>query len=195
TGGLVPPGMPAHLRDGGLPYDPAAARALLAEAGYADGKGFPKVTAVFIADPSPQQISRFLQAQWRENLGIDISWQPRPWSDVIRLLQDGEPDLWILGWSADYPDPDNFLRVSDFRVNGGWQNADYDRLVEKGRQVTDQNERLALYRRAEKLLIAEVPILPLLYKRFHLLLQPWISQYPILPVVRNFWKDVVIEPH
>lgn len=192
TGGLVPPGMPGHLRDGGLPFAPDKARALLAQAGYARGDGFPPVTAVFIADPSPQQISQFLQSQWQEHLGIEIAWQAHAWEDVIELLQNRTPDLWILGWSADYPDPDNFLRVSDFRLNGGWRHPQFDQWVAAGRQVTDQRARLDLYRQAEEVLLTEAPIIPLLYKRFHWLLQPWVSQFPTAPVVRNVWKDVVV---
>ncbi|MCP4932795.1 MAG: AAA family ATPase [bacterium] len=193
TGGLVPPGMPGHSRGSGLPYDPEAARVLLAEAGFPDGKGFPEVTAVITDDPSPIQLGQYLQAQWLTNLGINIQWQPLSWGKVVKYWSGGIANIWIKGWSADYPDPDNFLRFSDFQNDANWQRLTFNQLVEKGLRVTEQKERLSLYTQADQILVDEAVILPLLYKRFHLLLKPWVHQFPTSSMLRNFWKDVVIK--
>jgi ABC-type transport system substrate-binding protein len=56
-------------------------------------------------------------------------------------------------------------------------------------------ERMQLYEQAQNILIEEVPVHPLLYHRGHLLLKPWIAEYPISPMRWDHWKDVVIEPH
>jgi ABC-type oligopeptide transport system substrate-binding subunit len=52
-----------------------------------------------------------------------------------------------------------------------------------------------MYRRADRILADEALLLPLLYGRFHLLVKPWVSKYPVSPIQESFWKDVVIEPH
>ncbi|MEM7331630.1 MAG: ABC transporter substrate-binding protein [Chloroflexota bacterium] len=193
TGGLVPPGMPGHHKEIGFPYDPALARKLLAEAGFPNGEGFPCLTAVHYNHS--QQITPFLSAQWRENLNIEIEWSPLSWENLTHVLNERVPDLWILGWSADYPDPDNFLRLSGIQGFTQWENQAYVELVENGRRVSNQEERLKIYQKAEQQLIDSAVILPLVYKRFHLLLQPWIKQFPTSPIIRNDWKDVIIEPH
>ncbi|MGA9349812.1 MAG: hypothetical protein WBW48_13540 [Anaerolineae bacterium] len=105
------------------------------------------------------------------------------------------PHIWFMGWSADYLDPDNFLRVSEWRSTGRWQNEAYDGLVEGARRVMDQRERMRMYQQADRILVEEAPILPLVYPRFQLLVKPWVRKYPTSPMKTWFWKDVIIEPH
>lgn len=103
--------------------------------------------------------------------------------------------MFLMGWIADYPDPDNFLRVGLRRTVVKWQNKAYDRLVEEARVVTDQGERMKLYGQADRILVEEAAIIPLTHGRLHLLVKPWVSKYPIPPTGGGFWKDVIIEPH
>jgi len=112
TGGYVPPGMPGHSAGIGLPYDPEAARQLLAEAGYPGGRGFPVVESPTPARPIDQEVSKYLQAQWRENLGVDIPWQTMEWASYLDRLDKETPHMFGMTWLCDYPDPDSFLRVA-----------------------------------------------------------------------------------
>lgn len=193
TGGLLPQGMPGHSPDIGLPYDPARARRLLAEAGYPGGRGFPVIDA--LAFHAVEARTAYLYAQWQKALGVEIAWQTPQWATFLAQLRDERPHLFCAMWVADYPDPDNFLRVSRAEVWADWQNEEFDRLVEEARRAMEQEERMARYRRADEILVAEVPILPLTYEREHLLIKPWVSHYPITASKTVFWKDVVIEPH
>ena len=136
-----------------------------------------------------------MQAQWRENLGIEITWKQMEWGNLLGRLQRQAPHMWHMGHSADYPDPDNFLRTGGWRQTGGWQHRAFDQLVEEARRVTDQKDRIGMYEQADRMLIEEAPILPLLYARWHLLVKPWVRKYPISPSKSWFWKDVVIESH
>ena len=77
----------------------------------------------------------------------------------------------------------------------GWRNADYARLVERARRLTDQSERMALYGQAERILVQEAAIVPLFYGRRHRLTQPWISEPPPLAIGGPRWKDLMIQPH
>ncbi len=126
---------------------------------------------------------------------METRWEVLPWAAFLTKLEDHPPQILNLMWTADYPDPDNFLRVCRIRTWGGWQNETYDRLVERAQQVMDQGERMKLYRQADRLLIEEAPVLPLTYERRHLLVKPWVSRYPTSPIQSAFWKDAVIEPH
>jgi len=85
--------------------------------------------------------------------------------------------------------------VCDFRGYTGWQNEAYDTLVNKARQVLDQEERIRLYREADRVLIEGAAIMPLAYFRTHLLVKPWVTRYPVSALRTVFWKDVIIEPH
>ncbi len=101
-----------------------------------------------------------------------------------------------MGWTADYPDPDTFLRVALQRVTGEiWQHSEYNDLVDRAKRSIDNSERLLLYQKAQQLLIDEVPVLPLQYIRNDVLLKPWITEYPLSPLRWDYFKDVVIEPH
>ena len=193
TGGVVPPGMPGHSAGIGLPYDPEQARKLLAEAGYPGGRGFPVVESLTRPDFVP--LSEYLQAQWRENLGVEIRWEVTEQAMFFGRLEREPPHIFLMGWEADYPDPDNFLRVVPIRRYTRWQNVAYDGLVEKARRLMDQRERMKLYRQADRILVEEAAIMPLYYGRSHLLMKPWVRKYPMSATGWRFWKDVIIEPH
>lgn len=137
----------------------------------------------------------YVQAQWRENLGIEIVWQTTKWGRLLQRLDQEPPHLFQMGWTADYPDPDNFLRTSLVRRNTRWRNRAYDSLVNEAKRVTDRAERMRLYQQADRILIEQAVILPLLYSRFHFLVKPWLSRYPTSSIKNWFWKDAIIEPH
>jgi ABC-type transport system substrate-binding protein len=194
TGGFVPPGMPGHSPGIGLPYDPDAARRLLAGAGYPGGQGFPDLACIARDDPGHGHMCEYLQAQWRENLGVEINWEEIEWAGFPGRMDEAVPHMWMVGYWADYPDPDDYLRIV-WWLPPGWQHLAYTRLVEGAQRTMDQVERMKLYGQADRILIEEAPILPLTYARFHVLVKPWVRKYLTPPLRWWFWKDVILESH
>jgi oligopeptide transport system substrate-binding protein len=199
TGGFVPPGMSGHSAGIGLPYDPDQARRLLAEAGYpkGGGSGFPVVELLIASGPLASAPCECLQAQWRENLRVEIAWEEVKWVKLSDRLRIRRPHMLITGWGADYLDPDNFLRVGFLWIQKqvGWRNDVYDRLIEEARRIADPEERMRLYRQADRILVEEAVIMPFCYERRHLLIKPWVRKCPLSAIRGLFWKDVIIEPH
>ena len=193
TGGFIPQGVPGHSPNIGFPYDPVQAQQLMAEAGFADGRGFPQVDACARERNRPQAIA--LQTQWYQNLGVEIAWNLMPWREYLARLDQNPAQIFQFGWIADYPDPDSFLRTSNVQQRTQWQDETYDDLVEKARQVLDQKERLKLYGHADKILIESAAIIPLAYSRSHTLVKPWVRQFPALALSKWQWENIIIEPH
>jgi oligopeptide transport system substrate-binding protein len=191
---MVSPGMPGYCEGIALPYDLKRARQLLAEAGYPDGRGFPPVD--FLVPAVHEQAGwRHVHAQWKQNLGVDISREIVETGELLRRVLREPPHMTGQDWSANYPDPDNFLRVA-LHGTSVWRYGPYEALVEQARRSMDQRERMRLYRQAEQILADEAPIIVFGYLDEVLLLQPWVKEFPTSPVYgRFFWKDVVIEPH
>lgn len=190
TGGFVPPGIPGHSPGIALPYDPNRASQCLAAAGYPQGRGFPVIEA--LAPRGRDVWCAYLQQQWQDNLGVQVLWETQDWSTFIQRIRQDLPSIIINGWVADYPDPDNFLRVWLAYHQIAWRNEHYRELVETARVTLNQEDRMALYRQADQILIEEALLMPLIYRRWHMMVKSWVKRLPTWIVQ---WKDVIIEPH
>ncbi len=193
TGGFIPPNLPGHAADMALPYAPGQAQQLLAEAGYPGGQGLP-VIELWGGEGSGawDAVGEYLAQQWQKVLGIRSQRHTVAAERLIRFSGADSPHAFFVGWRADYPDPDNFLRLAPIGWQTGWRHAHYDELVVKAKTLRDAAERLRLYREAETILAQEAPILPLTYHQWYALLKPRVTHFPISPMRRWFLKDVVV---
>jgi oligopeptide transport system substrate-binding protein len=185
--------MPAHSPGIGVPYDPQGARRLLDEAGLSrpGNLSLVRLSSWISADTVSN-----LQEQWQHNLGLETHWeQPQPSVPALQeTLRTSAVHMFLDSWVADYPDPDDFLRVCVGSWHQtGWRNEGYKRLVQDARRCMDQGQRMRLYREADHILAAEAAIVPLTYGQKHLLLKPWVH-LPLSPL-RSMWHEVIIEPH
>ncbi len=175
----IPKGMFGYNENIGSKFDPEKARSLLAEAGYLDGKGFPKVTAVFNTGDLNHFIAEFIQAQWKEHLNVQIDFESQEWKVFLSRLDLDPPQIFRLGWGADFPDPDNFMNL--FITTSGnnrlkWSHPRYDELVALGSALKKSEDRQAVYDEAQILLTEkEVPMIPLFVSAQNLLVKPYVQ--------------------
>ena len=159
--GILPPGFPGYAGDQLKTLDPnvydvEAAKALLAKAGYADGKGFPKFE-MWIRAPSPSMLilCQAIQAQWKENLGIQIELHPADYSAFTDMaFTQKKAAIYYVGYMLDYYDPSTFLGV--FRTDGGrhpHQDPQYDEFYLKAVSDLDMKKRAEGLVEAEKMLV------------------------------------------
>ena len=193
TGGFVPMGIPGHVPDARLPYNLDEARRLLVEAGYPDGRNLPVLRAPLLPICVPVTSEAFYQP-WVELLGVKIDWPVIPWSQYFAYLRSEEPHIINLAWKADYPDPDNFLRVGLHELSS-WRHEQYEALIKETQHLLDHNQRLHLFRRAQAILVEEAPLLPIFYINYHMLVKPWIKNFQSKTISRPFLQHVIIEPH
>jgi oligopeptide transport system substrate-binding protein len=159
TGCWLPPGMFGHAPASGVGYDPGAARAALAAAGFAGGEGFPQTTLLFRAGDDWRLFAENLQQQWRRELGLEVAIQVRDQKVFFQEIDgDAPPPMHLARWVADFPDPENFMSLftSSSGNNAlGFAEPEYDRLVDAAVRTDDRRERLELYTRAQTILVAE----------------------------------------
>ncbi|MBP7401003.1 MAG: peptide ABC transporter substrate-binding protein [Clostridia bacterium] len=142
------------------------ARALLAEAGFKDGKGFPKFEYLLNTSTGHKLIAEALQNMWKTELGIDCTLAEQEWGVFLNTRQNGEYEVARHGWLADYNDPISFL---DMWVTGGgnndakWSNAEYDALIAGVKTGSDRAKRYTDMHAAEDILMEEMPIAPIYY--------------------------------
>ena len=142
------------------------ARALLAEAGYPDGEGFPVVEYLYNTSDAHKAVAEALQYMWEEELGVKVTLNNQEWAAFLQTRKDGDYSIARNGWIADYNDPISFL---DMWLTGGgnndaqYANEEYDSLIREAKTTTDVKERMELLHKAEDKIIGEDNALAPLY--------------------------------
>jgi oligopeptide transport system substrate-binding protein len=175
---FVPPGLAGYASPPGLEENAEAARRLLAEAGHAGGRGLAEIALLVNKGADHVPIAEVLQQQWRERLGVDVRIEQVEWKVFLDRIHNLDYQVARGGWYGDYVDPNTFL---DMFVTGGgnnqtgWSSAAYDAAIARAAVETDPARRMALFRDAEALLLAETPILPLYVYTTTLLVRPGLE--------------------
>jgi len=172
----IPPGMLAHNPEIGLAFNPEEARKLLREAGYPDGKGLPPIVLGYNTLDDNKLVAEAVQSMWQKNLNVVVNIENQEWKVYLKKLQNDPFVVHRAGWGADYPDPDNFMKL--FTANSGnnhgrWKNPQFDQLLEQAAVEQDTAKRAQLYDQAQKILTeTDAAIVPLFWKSESTLLNP-----------------------
>ena len=162
----VPPGaLPGWQSTPGYGLDVARARKLLADAGYDGGRGFPRLPIIFNSDnPTRRTLVQSLKNQWKANLGVDIDIQGFELKSYRNRVTEKRYAIAPVGWYGDYMDAstftDKYLSTS-LQNDCAWGSKRYDDLCFQATKEPDEGKRLRLLEEAERLLLAEAPIVPL----------------------------------
>jgi oligopeptide transport system substrate-binding protein len=188
TTSVLPPGMPGYQDGLGheLSLDVASARSLLAQAGFTNPQFFPKLSFSFPDTPEDLTRARYLQSQLQDHLGISVDLNPLESAAFEQAIAGGNYDLAIGGWSADYPDPQDWFTLL-FGCKGTYNRFNYcdsafDQLAARADSSVSMPDRLQLYAQAQTLLVQDLPVLPLFVRGRLVLAKPWVQSTDGIPL-------------
>jgi len=169
--GLIPQAVPGAQPDAcgdRCKHDPDRARALLADA-FPAGKPVPEIQVDFDDDGTQRAVAQAIQANLKA-VGIPAALRPHSYADYLRFAISGQQELFRLGWIGPYPTADAFLTPlfqTGMRDNiTGFSSATVDATLKNGRAEGDDAKRIGAYQAAEKLVLDQLPIVPLAQFQF-----------------------------
>ena len=176
----------------GYTLDVAKAKEYFKQAGYPDGKGFPKVTLQINSGGGDRNIlvAEVVQKMLKENLNVDIEINTVPFAEHIEQISAGKSDFFRFAWVADYPDPETFLTIfygkhvpasateKSFVNYTRFRNARFDSLFAASFTEPDKAKRYAMLAKAEQVLLDEAPFMPIFYDQNFRLEQLNVRNFP-----------------
>lgn len=184
------------------PYDPAKAKALLAEAGYPNG---------FETDlwampvqrpymPDAKKTAELMQADLAK-IGIKANIVSYEWGSYLKKMQHGDHMMGIAGWTGDNGDPDNFLynlfSCSAARIGGGnlskWCDKSFDDLINKAAETSDIAQRTKLYEEAQVIFKKQASIVPIAHSTVFMVMRNNVSGYVMSPLGYHDFTNVTLK--
>jgi len=175
----------------GYKFDVVKAKEYLKQAGYPDGKGFPKVTLQINSGGGNNiLIAEVIQKMLKENLNVDVEINTVPFAEHIEQVTSGKADFFRFAWVADYPDPETFLTIfygkhapagaqeKSFVNYTRFKNARFDSLFAASFVEADKAKRYAILSQAEQVLLDEAPFMPIFYDENFRLEQLNVRNFP-----------------
>ncbi len=182
--GIIPPGMPGFdPAFQGIPYDPEKARALLADSTYGSAANLPKIS--ISGSPGLGPVLEGFSQMYHDNLGVDVAPVVLENSTMDDVAQ-GRAQMFITGWVADYPDPQDFVEI----LFGGnnvlnftrYNNPQLNLILSEAQNEADAATRNRLYANGESLIVADSPAIPLYFDTEYDLVQPRVKGLTISPM-------------
>ena len=142
-------------------------------------------------------IAEAIQQMWRKNLGIDITLYNQEWKVYMDSQHSRNFQLARGGWQADYVDPHVFLDL--WETGGGnndtnWGSPEYDRLLRSALSAPTPEARYEIYQQMEKILVEEMPIMPIYFYTYARLVSPRVKNFFTTPIDNFPWKYVDVAP-
>lgn len=194
---LIPPGVPGHIENFQNPYqgpDMERAKTLLAEAGFPGGEGLPELTLDTTGgDPTSRQMAEMFVNEMAQ-LGIEINVETNTWPMYLEKLKGKKFQIGSSGWSADYPDAENFLQLlygpnaSPGPNSANYHNERYDQLYEKVSVMLDSTERRAMIREMIEISVEDCPQVYTFFPKSYTLSHQWYYNYRYRDVGQGYLK-------
>ena len=147
-----------------------------------------KVKMYVAADQDVVDLAEIIQS-YLSKVGIDVSIKQLEWSAYKDAVNNGEPDMFWLSWWADYPDAENFLFPLFHSSNIGpagnrtrYINKEVDAMIEKGQNSLNERVTNSYYKKAEEIIMQDMPWVPFWHRTDFLIKQPWIKGYKVHPI-------------
>jgi oligopeptide transport system substrate-binding protein len=182
---LTPPGIEGYDPPQCAPENLAAARRLLAEAGYPGGRGFPTFTILYNTHEMHQAIAELIRKQWQRNLGITIRSRNEEFATCLNSQRMMDYDISRRAWNGDYADPNTYLDMyvtGNEMNNTGFGHPEYDAMIAAAAREIDSEKRMEIFAKAERMLMDELPIIPIYF---------YVSKNLVKPYVRGFYNNVL----
>ena len=186
---FTPPGTNGYQPTTEIPFDPVLAKSLLDEAGFSEENPFPKLEILFNTNEDHRKLALAIQQMWQINLGIEVELVNQDWKVYLNREMIGDFQISRAGWIGDYEDPNTFLdlmRPNRGNNKTGWENMEYDALVQKANTINNQAERYELLYKAEEILIENMPVIPL---------YTYVRAYQLSPDVKGFSPHILDHHH
>jgi oligopeptide transport system substrate-binding protein len=190
---FIPAGLGGYQPDETLREDAAEARRLLAEAGFPGGRGFPRLElATWVNTPLLEAV----QQMWQRELGIEVALAQREARTHLAGLAAGDYDLALVPAIPDYDGASDLLvqlTTGNPTNYPHWSNAEFDRLVAAAGRTVAAAERNTAYQQAEKVLLGELPLIPLYFNAQNFLLRPAVKNWRTDGLWTRFYPPVALE--
>lgn len=179
-------------------YDVEKAKALLAEAGLADGFKT-NIWAMPVQrpyNPDAKKMAELIQADWAK-IGVEAEIVTFEWGEYLKRSKAGEHDTVLLGWTGDNGDPDNFLRVLLGKVSaeqGGnrarWADPAFEAELQAALLTTDAAERTAHYEKAQEIFKAAAPWATIAHSIVFMPVSDKVTGYLVDPLGGHWFSNV-----
>ena len=182
------------------PYNPEKAKEMLKAAGVKEGTEI-TLWAMPVQrpyNPNAKLMAEMLQSDWAK-IGLKVKIVSYEWGEYIKRTKNGEHDISLIGWTGDNGDPDNWLGTlySCDAIGGNnysmWCNAQYDAIINQAKNVTDREQRTALYKQAQHMIKQQVPITPIAHSTVNQPLNADVKGFTVSPFGRNAFSGVSID--
>lgn len=193
---FTPPGTAGYTPATQIPTDANAARALLTEAGYPDGKGAPPIELLFNTSESHRAVAESIQEMWRRELGLEVRLSNQENGSMLAVRTTGSFQILRSVWIGDTVDPLSFLSIwtSDSGNNfTGWKNPLFDQLLFEAARTPDDAARNALFQKAEALVLDDAPFIPIYHYTHVFLIQPSVKGWNPTLLDHHPYKYVYLE--
>ncbi len=194
----IPKGFPGYDgEEARYGFDVEKAKEAIAQSSYGSFEALPEIKLTFSDTPRNRTRFEWLAGQWINTLGVKVALDPVEPTTYTALTKDRTtlPQVFYLGWCADYPDPQNWLSVywmtsSAFAQRYGFSNPDMDALMQEADQTLDADKRAQLYADAQKTLVSTAAVIMMVNNVNSYLVKPWVTGIKFTPMDAGWPGDV-----